>query len=349
MQLPSKIQLPTNINERHALDAGLIFAALVSLSMLLLGGWLMQFELATPIESQGLGFYEWKLADPTFWARVTIWFGFGLHNLLIWGTIYWAQEKSDRQYSSTLKPFNIAALAINAIFILLHYAQTAFFYDAIAQDIPSWTSQGTVIMMLFVIMMMENRRRGMFFGKKLSFRQEFYDWLKRYHPYAFSFAVIYTFWYHPMVATWGHVLGVFYVLSVMLQGSLMFTRVHTNRKWIFFNEILVLPHAAMVAIGQGGGIVYMFLYGFLTIFIVTQMHGLGLKTWVKNLFYAGFALSLFLTYTFIREPFMINEVIRIPFVDYLMIFATYGIWWVFARFTGQFESMRQTPAPAAGD
>jgi hypothetical protein len=342
------MQYPENISDRRALDAGIIFAAVVSLSILLLGSWLMQYEIATPTSAEGLGFYDWQLANPTLWSRISIWLGFGLHNLLIWGTIYWAQEKSSRQYSSTLKPFNIAALMINAVFILLHYAQTAFFYDAIAQDIPSWTSQGTVIMMLFVIMMLENRRRGMFFGKKLNFRQEFYEWLKRYHGYAFSFAVIYTFWYHPLVPTWGHILGAFHVMLVMLQGSLMFTRSHTNRKWIFLNEIIVLPHAAMVAIGQGGSIVYMFLFGFLTIFIVTQMHGLGLKTWVKNLFYAGFALSLFLTYFVIRQPYMINEVIRIPFIDYLMIFATYGLWWLFARFTGQFKQLTESVS-AVGD
>src|SRR5688572_5426230 len=135
------MQLPQNISERRALDGGILFAAIVCLSILLLSTWLLQFELAEPIASEGLGFYEWQLANPSFLSRATIWLGFGLHNLLIWGTIYWAQEKSNREYGSTLKPFNIAALAINAVFILLHYAQTAFFYDGIAQDIPSWTSQ----------------------------------------------------------------------------------------------------------------------------------------------------------------------------------------------------------------
>jgi hypothetical protein len=341
------MQVPDNISDQRALNTGIIFAVLVSLAMLLLGAWLTQYDIAVPPPDEGQGFYDWKLATPSNWARLTIWLGYALHNLLIWGTIYWAQEKSSRQYGGTLKPFNIAALAINAVFILLHYAQTAFFYDAMAQDIPSWTSQYTVIMMLFVIMMLENRRRGLFFGKKVKFREEFYDWLKRYHGYAFSFAVIFTFWYHPLVPTWGHILGAFHVMVVMLQGSLMFTRTHTNRKWIFLNEIIVLPHAAIIAIGQGGTIVYMFLFGFMTIFIVTQMHGLGLKPWVKNVFYAAFTIVLLITYTVLREPFQINEVIRIPLIDYLMIFATYGLWWIFARFTGRFKQF--TEPVATGD
>ena len=41
----------------------------------------------------------------------------------------------------------------------------------------------------------------------------------------------------------------------------MFTRIHTNRKWIFLNEILVLPHAAFIALNQGGGIVSYVLLG----------------------------------------------------------------------------------------
>lgn len=337
------MQYPTNIPAEKARDYGMIFAVLVSLSIVFLGILQINVELVDATGKSGL-FYEWQLANPTFWSQTSVWVGFALHNFLIWGTVWWAQERSNRRYEKNLKPVNIVALGINAAFIILHYIQTAIFYDGIAQDLPSWTSQGSVIMMLFVIMMMENRRRGMFFGKKLSFRKEFYDWLKRYHGYAFSFAVIYTFWFHPMVPTMGHIWGFAYVMFVMLQGSLMFTKTHVNRKWIFLNEILVLPHAAFVALNQGSGIVYMFLFGFLTIFIVTQMHGLGLKPWVKNLFYTGFVLTILMTYTFLREPYMANEIIRIPMIDYILIFLTYGLWWVFFRASnviGQFVGQQQ--------
>lgn len=346
------MQLTRNWSDKTALNVGIIFTAIVSLGIIALGTVLMRFELAEPDPALGGFFYEWQLAEPTFWSRATIWIGFGVHQLLIWFTIWWAQERSSRRYTSELKPVNRIALAINAVFVLLHYAQTAVFYDGIAQDLPSWTAQFAVIMMLFVIMMMENRRRGMFFGKKLSFRKEFYDWLKRYHGYAFSFAVIYTFWFHPMVPTAGHIVGFAHVILVMLQGSLMFTKAHVNRKWIFLNEILVLPHAALIALNQGGGLVYMFMFGFMTVFIVTQMHGLGLKPWVKSLFYAGFVLSIAFTYLVIREPYQINEVIRIPLIDYLMIFATYGLWWLFARFSGTIGGLKQessAASPAAGD
>lgn len=344
-----QINYPKNITHEQARDGGMIFAVLVSSAIVFLGLLQINIELADPTGKSGF-FYEWQLANPTFWTQASVWVSFVIHNFLIWGTIWWAQERSNRRYEKTLKPVNMIALGINGFFILLHYLQTAIFYDGIAQDLPGWTSQGAVIMMLFVIMMMENRRRGMFFGKKLNFRTEFYDWLKRYHGYAFSFAVIYTFWFHPMIPTLGHILGFIHVMVVMLQGSLMFTKTHVNRKWIFLNEILVLPHAAFVALNQGSGIVYMFLFGFLTIFIVTQMHGLSLKAWVKNLFYAGFVLSLVLTYTFVREPYMANEVIRIPMIDYLLVFLTYGLWWVFFQIGNRIDSLSDMNQPiASGD
>ncbi len=343
------MQALRKINDRDAANLGILFSVLVCVAIAALGVWLTRYELAVAPPGDGF-FYDWKLAEPTFWSRATIWIGFVVHQILIWFTIWWAQERTDRTYGSGLRPVNKLALGINAAFIGLHYLQTVFFYDAIAQDIPSWTAQFAVIMMLFVIIAFENRRRGIFFGKKLTFRQEFYDWIKRYHGYAFSFAVIYTFWFHPMVPTLGHLLGFVHVILVMVQGSLMFTRMHLNRKWIFLLEILVLPHAALIAIGQGGGLVYMFALGFITIFIVTQMHGLGLKQWQKRLFYAGFIATLLITYTLIRQPFQLNEVIRIPAVEYGMVFVMYGGWWLYARITRQ---IGPTPQPVqavpAGD
>jgi hypothetical protein len=343
-----QIAFPTNIKDRVAVNGSIIFSVVMCLAILLLGTWLLQYELAVPDPNEGGFFYEWQLANPTFLSRATAWLGFGLHQILIWLTIWWAIERSPRKYGDTLRPVNIIALAINVIFIVLHYLQTMFFYDGIAQDLPSWTAQFTVIMMLFVILAMENRRRGLFFGRKVKFRDEFYRWLRDYHGYAFSFAIIYTFWFHPMIPTIGHIVGFLQVMLVLFQGSLMFTRIHINRKWNFLLEILVLPHAASVALNQGGGIVFMFLFGFLAIFIATQMHGLGLKTWVKNIFYAGFLLSVAVTYGILREPYQINEVIRIPMIEYLMVFLMYWGWLLVARLTGKIDRLRET-APASND
>jgi hypothetical protein len=243
---------------------------------------------------------------------------------------------------------NYWALGINAVFCLLHYVQTLFFYDAIAQYVPSWIAQWAVIFMLVVILALENNRRGMFFGKKVPFKQEFIRFLKNYHGYIFSLAVIYTFWYHPMIATAGHLFGFFYVMLVMVQGSLLFTRAHLNPRWRFLLEILVLPHAAYIAYAQGTTAIYMFMFGFMSMFIITQMHGLGLKLWVKNLFLMVFVGLIVYVYFFLREPRFLNEVIRIPIVEYLTIFALYGVWWLFTWSASRFKALR-TSTQTVGD
>ena len=53
--------------------------------------------------------------------------------------------------------------------------------------------------MLIIVLMMEAPRRGLFFGNPaMTWNLEATDVAKRYHGYVFSWAVIYTFWYHPM-------------------------------------------------------------------------------------------------------------------------------------------------------
>ena len=308
----------------------LIFSLLLCAAIVAMGGVLSQFEVI-PLPEDPL-VYEWQLAEQTAWGQLTAWLGFALHQLLIWGTIYYAQSRySKRDYGDKLRPVNVWALAINLIFIILHYLQSMLFYDAIAQDLPSWTAQFAVALMLIVILGMENQRRGLFFGKKVGFRKAFTDGLRKYHGYFFSFAVIYTFWFHPMVPTWGHLIGFIHVILVMTQGSLMFLRVHLNKRWMFLLEILVLPHAFQVALNQGSDIWPMFFFGFAAIFLITQMHGLGLKPWARQLFYGSFLLLMLYVYLVMRDPYQVNEVLRIPLIEYLVLFIMYWIYLAGAR------------------
>jgi hypothetical protein len=335
------------LNDRQIVNGGIIFSVLICLAIIGLGASQLQFTLAQVPADDPL-FYEWQLAVPNVWAQLTAWLGFAFHQLAIWGTIWYARRNYTK-YTSALRPANWWALGINLVFVILHYLQTAVFYDAIAQDIPSWTAQFAVALMLIVILAMEMPRRGLLFGKKVNFKKAFIDGLKKYHGYFFSFAVIYTFWFHPMIPTWGHLVGFVHVILVMVQGSLMFTRVHVNRKWTLLLEILVLPHSFQVALAQGNNLWGMFLFGFMTIFIVTQMHGLGLKQWVIRAFYAGYVLMVLLSYTIILKPYQINEVIRIPLIEYLFVFIMYGIFLLGARIASLFGKLRAAAPAGSGD
>jgi len=324
----------------------LIFSVLLAAAIIALGGVLSQFEIIPHPED---GFvYEWQLAEPTAWGRLTAWLGFAIHQLLIWGTIAYAQNRySKRDYARVLRPVNRWAIGINFLFIVLHYLQTMYFYDGIAQDLPSWTAQFAVALMLIVILGMENQRRGLLFGRKIGFRRAFTDGLRKYHGYFFSFAVIYTFWFHPMIPTWGHLIGFIHVALIMAQGSLMFSRVHLNRRWTFLLEILVLPHAFQVALNQGNDIWPMFFFGFAAIFLITQMHGLGLNRWVRQAFYSSFLLLALYVYLVMREPVQVNEVIRIPLIEYLVLFIMYWIYLAGAWLCSRFRTMTVGKADGA--
>ncbi|MCY4020816.1 MAG: hypothetical protein OXG39_15495 [Chloroflexi bacterium] len=324
----------SRIDAKQAVNWSIVFSVLLCAAIVAMGGVLSQFEVI-PVPDDPL-VYEWQLAEQTAWGQLTAWLGFAVHQLLIWGTIAYAQKRySKRDYGKTLRPVNLWALGINVVFIVLHYLQSMFFYDGIAQDLPSWTAQFAVALMLIVILGMENQRRGLFFGKKVKFRKAFTDGLRKYHGYFFSFAVIYTFWFHPMIPTLGHLVGFIHVVLVMAQGSMMFMRVHLNKRWTLLLEILVLPHAVQVALNQSSNIWPMFFFGFAAIFLVTQMHGLGLRPWVGRIFYSSFLLVTLYVYLVLREPYEVNEVLRIPLIEYLVLFIMYGIYlagaWVSSR------------------
>ena len=172
--------------------------------------------------------YPWQMAEPTVWTRLSAWGFYALHQIIIWYLI-WKATHSEAKYSANLHWFNIAALATNAIFILLHLVQTHVWYDGLAQDVPEVTSQASVVLMLAGILIIENQRRGLFFGKPVPLSQTATQAIRKYHGYYFSWAILYTFWYHPMEFNAGHLLGFLYMFLLMLQGSLFLPKPTSTR------------------------------------------------------------------------------------------------------------------------
>ncbi len=308
--------------------------------------WAFGYRLDTIPLAPDTGFshYYWKLTEPTFWTRLSVWGLYAAHQLTIWGLIYYAQTRV-KTYTSGLHPVNIWALGANAVFIVLHFIQTHVFYDGLAQDVSILSSQGSVILLLVFIMMMENQRRGMFFGAKAPLASYLTDFIRKYHGYFFAWAIIYTFWYHPMVATMGHLIGFAYTFLLMLQGSLFLTRIHLNKYWTFAQEAMVLLHGTLVAVQQGNGIWPMFAFGFGGIFVITQMYGLGLSKLTRWALLASYCVLALWVYS--QRGFdKLNEIIRIPLIDYVLVFTLAlligGPMWLMRRF-------RRPPMQAAGD
>jgi hypothetical protein len=306
-----------------ALWGGIAFSFLFTALIWALGSRLDAIQLAP---DTGASHYYWKLPEPTVWTRVSVWALYLLHQVAIWWAIWYAQTKV-KTYTSGLHRINVIALGINALFIFLHLLQTHLFYDGLAQDVSIFSSQGSVIVLLVMVLIMENKRRGMFFGKPAPLSTEVVEFVKKYHGYFFAWATIYTFWYHPMVSTSGHLIGYVYTFFLLLQGSLFLTRAHVNRYWTVFLELCVVAHGTLVAVMQGNGIWPMFFFGFLGIFVITQMYGLKMPQWTRVailLGYGGLALWIYSG----RGWGKLNEIVRIPVIDYVLVFALTGLIWV---------------------
>lgn len=267
----------------------------------------------------GAAWYYWRLMETTTAARVTAWGLYALHQVALWACIYYAQTRV-KTYTQGLHPVNVVALGINVVFILLHLVQTQVWYGALAEDVSIFSSQGSVILLLVWVLLMENNRRGLFFGKRMPIGKRIIDAAKKYHGYVFTWAIVFTFWYHPMENTPGHLWGFFYMFLLMLQGSLFLTRIHVNRWWMVVQEITVGVHGAVVAYLQSGnfGMWAMFAFGFAGIFIITQMHGLGLSRWIKAVLAVVFVAAVAVVYS--QRGFnKIDEVVRIPVIEYLSV------------------------------
>ena len=288
--------------------------------------------------------YFWQLENPTVATRLSAWVPYLAHQIAIWFLIYQAQQARPK-YSSGLHNFNLWALGVNAFFILLHIVQTKLFYDGLAQDVHEATSMMSVIVMLFMILMMENRRRGLFFGKPVKALNEVGDTLRRYHGYYFSWAIIYTFWYHPVEMTSGHLAGFAYMFLLLLQSSLFFTRYHTNRWWTMTLEVVFVVHGALVAafIMNPGEHEFwsMFLFGGMAVFVITQLYGLGLSTRGKWL--VGLPVVAVIAAFYIVYPEYLVGLGRIPATMYVGTILLCGVFWLFIRGGGLIRRMLREP------
>jgi hypothetical protein len=278
------------------------------------------------VPDKGNLWYYWQLAEPDFWTRFSAWSLYGLHQLGIWALIAWAQIKRPG-YTNTLHPVNVAAIVFNLLFVGLHILQTKVYYDGLAQDTSVLSSQFSVIFLLVFVLMMENSRRGLFFGHKIDFVEKPVGFLRRYHGYYFSWAIIYTFWFHPIEDNIGHLLGTFYILMLLLQGSMFFTRFHRDRMWTMLLEVFVLFHGAVVAyLTLAGPHWQMFLFGFLTLFVITQMHGIGLGRKARWGIVITYLLCVLITYWGRGLQFL--EVLRIPMAEFALVYLFAAFAWL---------------------
>lgn len=317
----------TGVRSERVLALGVPAAALLTGLVWLLGQGMQDVAL---LPDQGAAWYEWKLPEPTAWTRLSAWIGYAAHQIVSWGLIYYAQTRT-RHWTRGLKTVNVLAIGANLAFIALHEAQTHVFYDGLAQDVSIFSSQGSVVLLLVAVLLMENHRRGMVAGKPAPIPAVVADFARRYHGYLFSWAIVYTFWYHPMVTTSGHLIGFFYMFLLLLQSCLFFTTAHTNRWWTITLELTVAVHGTLVAVMNSGvdGAWPRFLFGFLAVFVITQMHGLGLPARTRWILFTAWLAGAAAVY-WGRGLHNLHEVLRIPIAEYLVLAVLVLLLWPIA-------------------
>lgn len=319
---------------------GVLMWAVVASALLTGLVWLLGQRLhgVVLLPDQGASWYYWKLPDPTFWTRASAWLGYAAHQVVSWGLIHHAQTRV-RRYTSGLHRVNVIAFAANGAFIALHALQTQLFYDGLAQDVSIFSSQGSVVLLLVAVLLMENRRRGLVLTWSAPISAQVVGFARRYHGYLFSWAAIYTFWYHPMESSSGHLIGFFYMFLLLVQSSLMFTTAHTNRWWTLTLELLVAVHGTLVAVMNSGpdGVWPMFLFGFVAIFVLTQMHGVGLSAAARWWIGGTFVVAALAVYSW-RGFGRIDEVVRIPLIEYLLVAVLALLIWAGVRLAGLIRS-----------
>ena len=313
---------PTNNNVSSVVINGTILSAILTAIIAVTAVRLTGFEIVGNTVAFA---YPWRLVDPSVISQLTAWTGYVLHNIFVWAIIYIVRRNKPK-FRPELRWYNWALLIGNLIFVGLHILQTQVYYDGLAQDVPEITALGSVALMLMIVLALEAPRRGLFFGKKIRFDRRFIKLIREYHGYLFSWAIIYTFWYHPTEGTIGHLAGFFYMFMLFGQSILIFNRAHVNRWWTLTLEILVIPHGVLVAINQAGSAWRMFGFGFGAVFIMTQMYGLGLSARMRTLITSGYVLALLVAYGSAERIGTIHEIIRIPILDYLVVAILYFIW-----------------------
>lgn len=282
---------------------------------------------------EGSWFYAWQLAHPTFLSRFTAWTFYGLHQVSTWVLVALAMR--EKAHADRVSRINVAFFAVNLGFSLLHILQTQLWYDGLAQDVPIWSSQYSVIVMLVLILFLMIPRRGIFLGLKVRLPDRALAFVQRWHGLYISWALVYTFWFHPTEGVPAILTGFFYMFLLFTQMSVANTRAHFVVGWITVLELLVGLHGPAIALINTNNGWPMFLFGFLFLFVFTQQFGFKLHWAVRALIFLAYAAGAVYVYGFLfaeeKGLRSLYQIIFIPLALYGGTFALVGLSWLFGR------------------
>jgi hypothetical protein len=305
---------------------GLLFAFCFTILIWLLGPNLKHF-IDSFLPDQGASWYYWKLPSRNFWGMAIVWAFYLGHQFSLWIAIYFGYKNLHGFRSPSLwglPKYSLVALAVNLVFVSLHLLQTHFWFDGLAQDVPIFTSQYSVIIMLAVILILENPRRGLILGHKAGkpFTAQVTGFFRRSHMYIFAWALVYTFWFHPMATDPQLLSGFFYMFLLFTQVTLAWTWMHFNKKWIFNTSFFNSPDMWP-----------MFFSGFAFMFVFTYMYALKTN---KKIYWLVIAIYVvFLIWLYFPTPIGYGRsIVNLSRLEFIWIpIILHALAWVFAGLT----------------
>lgn len=294
----------------------------------------------TLIQRNNIDWYYWKLPTRNFLTMNAVSALYLANQISIWAIIYLAQKNSYGLRcigKNGIAKYTLFSLAVTVTFVFLHLIETQALFDGLAQDLPIITSQGSVIVLLSIVLIIENQRRGLFLGIKAGkpFTASVAAFFRSSHKYIFAWAMIYTFWFHPMVGDPQLLSGFFYMFLLFTQMILAWTSLHLNKRWIIFLEFYVAIHAVIVAVWNfnffGGTQIWpMFFSGFAFMFIFTYMFAFKTNKKIYGFFVALYIAFLFWLY--LPNPYGFGRPIQnLVMLEFLWIpIILYGLAGIFA-------------------
>lgn len=182
-------------------------------------------------------------------------------------------------------------------------------------------------------------RRGLVLGlPQVQLPPELIRFVKYYHGYILSWATVYTFWYHPIEPLPSHLGGLYHMLLLFVQSSLLFTQAHLDPRWTLALEMLVLPHSVITTLQKRSGFAGMFSFGFMGMFVLTQMHGLGLSRRIKLGLGVGYGAAALAWYGGRGQITKLPDAMRVPALEY-------GIVGLLAALTLLIRRVQRTAVP----
>ncbi len=322
-----------NLKQNRATMAWLgavIFSLAFTAVIWITGPGLKHFTDAFP-PPQGAWWYPWQLPSRDSVGMAIVWGLYLANQFAVWGLIRWAQRNLTEQKThptGELTKYNFAAFGVVVLFTILHFIQTHLWFDGLAKDVPILTSQGSVIIMLAIVLVIENPRRGLIFGKRAGkpFTAQAVAWFRHNHMYIVAWALVYTFWFHPMATDPQLLTGFFYMFLLFTQMSLAYTWIHVDRRWVITLEAFVAIHGAVVAFYNtqffGSADIWpMFFTGFAFMFVFTYIYALKLPRLTYGgvtALYAAFLVWLYAPFGYGRGIAYLTrlEMLWIPLILY---------------------------------